>query len=68
MKNTCPFHIVFQVLKVCLIKICKTEPPDLLFLVVFISFFTSQDITVHKFLELHLILSVKKIFVMNFLT
>ena len=36
MKNTCPFHIVFQVLKV---RLCKIEPPNLLFLAVFISFY-----------------------------
>ena len=42
MKNTCPFYIVFQVLKVCLIKVCKIQPPDLLFLVVFISFYISR--------------------------
>ena len=41
MKNTRPFHIVFHVLKVHLIKICKIEPPDLLFLVIFISFIFS---------------------------
>ena len=34
MKNIYPFCIVFQVLKVLLIKICKIQPPDLLFLVV----------------------------------
>ena len=34
--------LVFQVLKVCLIKICKIEPPDLLFFVVFISFYISR--------------------------
>ena len=34
--------LVFQVLKVRLIKICKTEPPDLLFLVAFISFYISR--------------------------
>ena len=33
------FHIVFQVLKVCLIKIFKIEPPDLSFPVAFISFY-----------------------------
>ena len=32
MKNTGPFYIVFQVLKVLLIKICKIQPSDLLFL------------------------------------
>ena len=64
MKNTCPFYIVFQVLKVRLEKICQIEPPDLLFLVVFISFYISRY-HFHKFLE-DSILSVKKIFVMNF--
>ena len=34
MKNTCLFYILFQLLKVLLLKICKIEPPDLLFLVV----------------------------------
>ena len=33
------FHIVLQVLKVCLIKIFKIKPPDLLFPVAFISFY-----------------------------
>ena len=42
MKNTCPFYIVFQVLKVRLIKVCKIQAPDLLFLVVFISFYISR--------------------------
>ena len=43
-----------------IIKICKTDPPDLLFLV-FISFYTSiADIIFHKFLELHSELHVKK--------
>ena len=42
MKNTCPFCIVFQVLKVCLIKMCKIEPPDLPFLVSLISFCISR--------------------------
>ena len=34
--------LVFQVPKVHLIKICKIEPPDLLFLVAFISFYISR--------------------------
>ena len=43
MKNTCPFYyMVFQVLKVLLIKICKMQPLDLLFFVVFISFYISR--------------------------
>ena len=36
------FYIVFQVLKVLLIKICKIQSLDLLFLVVFISFSISR--------------------------
>ena len=66
MKNTCPFYIILQVSNIHLIKICKIEPPDLLFLVVFISFYISRYIIFHKFLELYSILSVKKIFVTNF--
>ena len=42
MKNTCPFCVIFQVLKVRLIKTCKIEPPDLLFIVVLISFYISK--------------------------
>ena len=64
MKNTSPFYIVFQVLNIHLIKICKIEPP---FLAVFISFYISRYIIFHRFLELHSILPVKKIFVKNFL-
>ena len=54
MKNKC--YIVFQVLKVYtpyIIIICKIQPVDLLFLVVFISFYISADIIFYKFLELH---------------
>ena len=44
MKNTCPFYTEFQVLKVILVKTWKIQPPDLLFLVVFIrrSFYISR--------------------------
>ena len=56
---------VFQVLKVRLIKMCKIEPPDL-FLFLLLAF-TSVDIIFHKFLELHSVMSVKKIFATNFL-
>ena len=52
-----------KVLKVLPIKICKIEPPDLLFV---LSAFTSADIVFHKFLDLHSTLTEKKIFVMNF--
>ena len=69
MKNTCPFYIVFQVLKVLLTKNFKIKPTDLLFLVVVFlaSSFTSADIIFRKILELHLTFSEKKIFVTNFL-
>ena len=66
MKNACLFYIAFQVLEVRLIKICKAEPSDLLFLVVLLAF-ASADITFHKFVELHSVLLIKKIFVTNFL-
>ena len=68
MKNTHSFYTVFQVLKELLIKMCKIQPLDLLFLVVlficqllhqYISFFT-------KFIFYDSILSEKKIFVTNF--
>ena len=48
LKNTYLFHSVFQVLNVLLIKICKIQPPDLLFLFVF----SSAGIIFLKFLEL----------------
>ena len=54
------FYIVFQVLKVLLIKICKIQSLDLLFLFVFISFSISRY-HFYKFLELHSTLSEKKI-------
>ena len=41
-KNSCLFFMSFQVLKVRLIKICKAEQSDLLFLVVFISLYFSR--------------------------
>ena len=67
MKNTCPFCILFQVLKLLLVKIFKMQPPDFLFLVVFISFNTSSaDIIFHNVLKLHSTLIEKKIFVTNF--
>ena len=67
MKNSCPFYIVFQVLKVRLIKNLKIEPPDFLFLlIVFISCYISRYHFSQIFLEFHSILSVKKIFVTNY--
>ena len=50
MEITYLFYIVFQVLKVLLIKICKIQPPDLLFLF-FLLAFTSAGIVFHKFLD-----------------
>ena len=61
------FYIVFEVLKVLLIKICKIQSLDLLFLVMlFLLAITSLDIIFHKFLELPSTLSEKKNFVTNF--
>ena len=65
MKNKCPFCIVFQVLKVLLTKICKIQPPDLLFIVVFISFYIRRYHFSQMF-RTSFIIILKKIFVMNF--
>ena len=51
------FYIVFQVLKVLLIKICKIQPLDLLLNKALLLAFTSADIIFHKFLELYSTLS-----------
>ena len=64
-KNACPFYIIFQVLKVLLIKCCKNSHQIFYFLL-FLLAFTSADIIFHKVLELHPTLSEKKIFVTNF--
>ena len=60
MKNTCPFYIIFQVLKVLLKKICKKSHQ--IFYLLFLLTFTSADIIFHKFLGLHSTLSEKKDF------
>ena len=69
MKNTCPFYILFQVLKVLL----KTEPEkfvrqshQVFYLLLFLLAFTSADIIFHKCLELFSIKKKKKIFFTNF--
>ena len=62
-KNTCHFYNVFQVLEVLFIKICKIQPLDLLFIVVFNSFCISKQIS---FSQLHSGLSAKKIFCHEF--
>ena len=65
-KNTCHFYIVFQVLKVLLIKNCEKQSPDLLFLVVFISFYINRYRFSHIFRTSHT-LSKKEVFLTNFL-
>ena len=65
MKNTCPFYIAFQVLKLLLIKKFKMQPPDLLFLVVFISFYISRC-HFSQFFRTAFNINRKKIFVTNF--
>ena len=42
MKNAHPFYIVFEVLKVLIIIICKMQPLDLLFLVFYVRFHISR--------------------------
>ena len=54
MKHTCLFYIAFQVLNIHLIKTCKIEPPDLLFLAVFNSFYISR----YRFLQIFVIIFV----------
>ena len=36
-----------------IIKICKIQPPDFFYLLLFLLAFTSADIIFHKFLKLH---------------
>ena len=68
MKNASPFHIVFQVLKVLLIKLCKIQSPDFLLLVVFISFYISRYYFSQLFRTSFNITYLKKrFFVTNFL-
>ena len=64
MKKIYLFYIVFQVLKVLLIKVCKIQPPDCLFLL-FLLAFTSAGIIFHKSLELYSTVSEKHILVKN---
>ena len=48
-----PFYISVQVLKVLLIKFYKIQPPVLISLTFYISFYTSADIIFDNLLELH---------------
>ena len=57
------FFIMFQVSKVLLVKICKTQSLDLLFLVMlFLLAITSADIIFHEFSELFIQHYLKKRF------
>ena len=67
MKNRCHFYILFQVLNMHLWKICKIEPHQILYFLLFLLAYIRTYTIFHKFLELHSILSVKKIFVTDFL-
>ena len=60
------FYIVSQALKVLLIKICKIQSLDLLFLFVFISFYISWYHFSQVFRTSFKIISEKNIFVTNF--
>ena len=60
------FFIVFQVLKVLLIKICNGYSHQIFYFLLFLLALASVDIISHKFSELHSTLSEKKIFVTNF--
>ena len=70
MKNT--LHIVFQALKIALIKITKVTATSLFISFCFALAFTSADIIFHKLLELNSTLSEKRflwqIFLFNGLT
>ena len=65
MKNTCPFYIVSQVLKVLFIKIFKKQPADPLFLVAFISFYISRYFSQSFRTSFNVIWKKKKNFVTN---
>ena len=68
MKNTLPFYIVFQVLKVTSYKnLYLGYSYWIFYFFCFTLAFTSADIICHRFLELHSTLSEKKIFVINLL-
>ena len=54
MEKTCPFYIAFHVLNIHLIKTCKIEPPGLLFLAIFNSFYISK----YRFLQIFVIIFV----------
>ena len=57
-----PFYISVQVLKVLLIKFYQIQPPVLIFLMFYISFYTSVDMIFDNLLEFHSTLLSEKIF------
>ena len=57
-----PFYILVEVLKILLIKVYKIQPPVLIFLMFYNSFYTSADIIFDNLLELHSTLLSEKIF------
>ena len=59
------FYIVFQLLKVLLVKFCKIQSLEFYFLLLLLAF-TLVHIIFHKFSEFHSTLFEKKIFVTNF--
>ena len=63
--KTNSIYIVFQVLKVLLVKSYKNNHQIFYFLLLLLAF-TSTEIIFHKFLELHSTLSEKQIFISNF--
>ena len=65
LKNTCPFYIVFQFFKVLLINLLRYRYYHFYFLLFLLSF-TSTDIILDKFLEIHSTLSEKKDFCHRF--
>ena len=67
MKNTHHFYIAFQVLKVTSYKNLNLRySHQIFYFFCFILAFTSAGIIFHRLLELHSILSERKIFVINF--
>ena len=63
MKIKCPFYVVFQVLDVFLIRICKIKPLDLLFLFLFLLLVFTSAVQISR-TSFNIIW--KKIFVTNF--
>ena len=52
---------------IAILKFVREQSNQIFFFLLFLLAFTSANIIFHKFLELHSVLLVKKIFVTNFL-